>query len=207
MALFFFFKLRTGTISGGQTLRALKWLWQGKWCLAGCVKACHFSAAFFTIVETTSSFSPPAPLFFSAQEYTVILQAPEVSFIVGRLLFKPLPQGLLRLCVYYHQFPLHTYLLFMIHLLCQNCFVCMWPCVVQCLYGWSTCATPHCRWYSRYLMRWRALGVATAGRRVAQSVTQCSVPSSGLRAAPWCCTIVTKSSYVFSVVAYVHIFR
>lgn len=53
-------------------------------------------------------------------------------------------------------------------------------CCAICLYGWSTCATPHCRWYSRYLMWWRALGVATAGRRVAQSVTQCSVPSSGL---------------------------
>lgn len=122
----------------------------------------------------------PHPFFVCTGVYKVILQSREVSFNVGRLLFKPLPQGPLRLCVYYHQFSLHTYLLFMIHLLCQNCFVCMWPCVVQRLYGWSTCATPHWRWYSRYLMRWLALGVATAGRRVAQSVTQCSVPSSGL---------------------------
>lgn len=140
----------------------------------------HFSATLFNIAETTSGAPPPLFFFFCTGVYKVILQSREVSFIVGRLLFKPLPQGPLRLCMCYHQFPLHTYLLFMTHLLCQNCFVCMWPYVVQRLYGWSTFATPHWRWYSRYLMRWLALGVATASRRVAQSVTQCSVPSSGL---------------------------
>lgn len=76
-------------------------------------------------METTSN---PPTIFFCTGVYKVILQSRKVLFNVGRLLFKPLPQGPLRLCVYYHQFPLHTYLLFMIHLLCQNCSVCVTLC-------------------------------------------------------------------------------